>query len=204
MSGLCARQRRPREPLRQPRTPHRDESAAPGSRSAHGAMPGKVAISRGSLRYQFHRRFRRHILDDDNVFHLSARLVHRRSVPDLGRSPPGEPVRALSKPHFHGPHARLVEPAFDRLQGAQDRRVRLPIDPALVHFPPPISKRDMLRAESDAQPIGKHGRAWGVRSTIRSSIRSSLAFAGLPTEGYSQLEAVPTRVLRVDLAEAIL
>jgi hypothetical protein len=34
-------------------------------------------------------------------------------------------------------------------------------------------------------------------------MRSSLAFAGLPTEGYSRLEAVPTRVLRVDLAEAI-
>jgi hypothetical protein len=34
-------------------------------------------------------------------------------------------------------------------------------------------------------------------------MRSSLAFAGLPAARYSRLEAVPTRMLRVDLAEAI-
>jgi hypothetical protein len=34
-------------------------------------------------------------------------------------------------------------------------------------------------------------------------MRSSLAFAGLPAEGYRPAEAVPTQVLRVDLAEAI-
>jgi hypothetical protein len=142
-----------------PRTEH--EPAAPGSRGAHDAVPGKIAISRTSLSHQFDRRRRRQILDDNSVFHLSARLVPRRSVPDLGRSPPGEPVRALSKPHFHGPDARLVEPALDRVQGTQGSPSPAP-DRSARRLP--AAHLDGRHAQSrKRRSADRHGRACGVR-----------------------------------------
>ena len=67
-------------------------------------------------------------------------------------------LRATSPPT----HARLVKASLDCVEDTQGGRVRLAIDQD-IDFPPLASKRDAIGAEGDAEPVGEHARAGGVR-----------------------------------------
>ena len=112
-----------------------------------------------------------------------------RSAPQIGRNPPGEPVRALPEPHLCERGAGLVEPAVYRVEHVQDDSVRVLLEPDVDLSCSP-------RSETGPEPNSRVSRSASavalstLGTTIRISISSPPQVALLLDMGLRRVEPV--------------